>query len=63
MLDEKHLIPLKVKAWCEFTTHRKAREEDRSLDIHKHHGDVHKLLTLLPVNMYITLPNQLKTDM
>lgn len=63
VLDEKYLIPFKVKAWCELSARRKAGEEGNSRHIRKHYRDVHKLLTLLPVNAKVPLPDQLKADM
>lgn len=63
MLDEKYLIPFKVKAWCELSARRKAGEESNSRHIRKHHRDVHKLLTLLPTNAKNPMPDQLKADM
>ena len=63
VLDEKYLIPFKVKAWCELSTRRKAGEEGNSRHIRKHYRDVHKLLTLLPANAKVLLPDQLKADM
>lgn len=63
VLDEKYLIPFKVKAWCELSARRKAGEEGNSRHIRKHYRDVHKLLTLLPANAMVPLPDQLKADM
>ena len=63
VLDEKYLIPFKVKAWCELSARRKAGEEGNSRHIRKHYRDVHKLLTLLPANAKVPLPDQLKADM
>ena len=63
VLDEKYLIPFKAKAWCELSARRKAGEEGNSRHIRKHYRDVHKLLTLLPANAKVPLPDQLKADM
>ena len=63
VLDEKYLIPFKVKAWCELSARRKAGEEGNSRHIRKHYRDVHRLLTLLPANAKVPLPDQLKADM
>ena len=63
VLDEKYLIPFKVKAWCELTARRKAGEEGNSRHIRKHYRDVHKLLSLIPANEHVSLPEQLKRDM
>lgn len=63
VLDEKYLIPFKVKAWCELSARRKAGEEGNSRHIRKHYRDVHKLLTLLPANAKVPQPGQLKADM
>ena len=62
VLDEKYLIPFKVKAWCELSARRKAGEDGNSRHIRKHYRDVHKLLTLLPANAKVPLPDQLKAD-
>ena len=50
VLGEKHLIPFKVKAWCELSTRRKEGEEGQSKHIRKHYRDVYHLLMLLPPN-------------
>lgn len=63
VLDEKYLIPFKVKAWCELSARRKDGEEGNSRHIRKHYRDVYHLLMLLPPNERVELPNQLKTDM
>ena len=63
VLDEKYLIPFKGKAWCELSARRKAGEEGNSRHIRNHYRDFHKLLTLLPANAKVSLPEQLKADM
>lgn len=63
VLDEKYLIPFKVKAWCELSTRRKEGEEGNSRHIRKHYRDVYHLLMLLPSNERVELPDQLKSDM
>lgn len=63
VLGEKHLIPFKVKAWCELSTRRKEGEEGQSKHIRKHYRDVYHLLMLLPPNERVELPEQLKADM
>ena len=63
VLDEKYLIPFKVKAWCELSARRKAGEEGNSRHIRKHYRDVYKLMTLLPANEHVVLPEQLEADM
>lgn len=60
VLDEKYLIPFKVKAWCELSARRK---EGNSRHIRKHYRDVYHLLMLLPPNARVDLPEQLKADM
>lgn len=63
VLDEKYLIPFKVKAWCELTAHREKGEEGYSRHIRKHYRDIFRLLMLLSPNERIALPEQLKADM
>lgn len=63
VLDEKHLIPFKAKAWCELSARRKEGEEGNSRHIRKHYRDVYHLLMLLPPNERVELPEQLKKDM
>lgn len=63
VLDEKYLIPFKVKAWCELSARRKEGEVGQSHHIKKHYRDVYHLLMLLPRDENVKLPDQLKTDM
>lgn len=63
VLGERHLIPFKVKAWCELSARRQAGEEGQSKHIRKHYRDVYRLLMLLSPNERIKLPEQLKADM
>ncbi|MBR4291133.1 MAG: hypothetical protein IKT52_10935 [Oscillospiraceae bacterium] len=63
VLDEKYLIPFKVKAWCELSTRRKDGEKGQSKHIRKHYRDVYHLLMLLPPNERVELPELLKADM
>lgn len=63
VLDEKHLIPFKVKAWCELSIRSKEGEEGQSKHIRKHYRDVFHLLMRLPPNERVDLPEQLKADM
>lgn len=63
VLDEKYLIPFKVKAWCELSARRKEGEAGQSHHIKKHYRDVYHLLMLLPLNERVELPEQLKFDM
>lgn len=63
VLGEKHLIPFKVKVWCELSTRRKEGEEGHSKHIRKHYRDVYHLLMLLPPNERVELPEQIKADM
>ena len=63
VLDEKYLIPFKVKAWCELSALREEGEEGNSRHIRKHYRDVYHLLMLLSPNERVELPEQLKKDM
>lgn len=63
VLDEKYLIPFKVKAWCELSTRRENGEEGYSHHIRKHYRDVYHLLMLLPKSERVILPEALKSDM
>ena len=63
VLDEKYLIPFKVKAWCELSARRKEGEAGQSHHIKKHYRDAYHLLRLLPQDERVELPDQLKGDM
>lgn len=63
VLDEKHLIPFKVKAWCELIDRRQAGEEGQSKHIKKHFRDINSLLTLLPASDTVELHGNVKKDM
>lgn len=47
VLDEKHLIPFKAKAWCEMTDRQKDGEEGLSKHIKKHFRDVYRLSRII----------------
>ena len=55
VLDEKYLIPFKVKAWCELTAHREKGEEGYSRHIRKHyqHGSSNYEKILRPSFEYL----------
>lgn len=63
VLDEKYLIPFKVKAWCELIDRRNAGEEGQSKHIKKHCRDVYRLISLLLPNEKVTLNGMVKDDM
>lgn len=63
VLDEKHLIPFKAKAWCELIERRKNGEEGQSKHIKKHCRDIANLVTLLSSNTKVELFGQVKVDM
>lgn len=63
ILDEKHLIPFKVKAWCELIDRRNNGEEGQSKHIKKHCRDVNKLMSLLSPNERVKLEGMVKDDM
>ena len=44
VLDEKHLIPFKVKAWCELIDRRNNGEQGQSKHIKKHCRDINNLI-------------------
>lgn len=62
ILDEKYLIPFKVKAWCELTQRRDKGESGNLRHIKKHYKDIMKLLMLLPESERISLPPALRAD-
>lgn len=63
VLDEKHLIPFKVKAWCELVDRRKNGEKGQSKHIKKHCRDVNNLISLLVPNDKVALKGMVKDDM
>ena len=63
VLDEKHLIPFKVKAWCELIDRRNNGEEGQSKHIKKHCRDVNNLISLLVPNEKVELNGMVKDDM
>ena len=62
VLDEKYLIPFKVKAWCELSARRKEGKEGHSRHIRKHYRDIYHLLMLLPPDERVDLPEPLQAD-
>lgn len=63
VLDEKHLIPFKVKAWCELIERRNNGEQGQSKHIKKHCRDINNLMSLLIPNDKVTIEGMVKEDM
>lgn len=63
VLDEKHLIPFKAKAWCELIERKKQGEEGQSRHIRKHCKDIANLTTLLPANAKVAVSGMVRDDM
>lgn len=63
VLDEKHLIPFKAKAWCELIERKKRGEEGQSRHIKKHCKDIANLVALLPENTRVEISGMVKEDM
>lgn len=63
VLDEKHLIPFKVKAWCELIDRRKDGEEGQLKHIKKHFRDINNLTLLLSADEKLELNGSVKKDM
>lgn len=63
VLDEKHLIPFKAKAWCELIERKKRGEEGQSRHIKKHCKDIANLVALLPENTKVEISGMVKEDM
>ena len=59
VLVPSHLIPLKARAWIDFSQ----RHEPNSRDTCKHKNDVVRLYKLLSSNLRIELPESIKKDM
>lgn len=63
VLDEKYLIPFKVKAWCELIDRREAGEKGQSKHIKKHCRDVYRLISLLVPDEKVELKGMVQNDM
>lgn len=63
VLDEKHLIPFKVKAWCELIERRNNGEQGQSKHIKKHCRDINNLMSLLIPNDKVTIEGMVREDM
>ena len=63
VLDERHLIPFKAKAYCELIERRKQGEKGQSRHIEKHYKDITNLVKLLVPNERIELYGMVKKDM
>ena len=57
------LIPLKAKAWLDLTARKTAGETIDSKDIRKHRNDVFRLFPLLPGNLSLHCPEDIKEDL
>ena len=63
VLDEKHLIPFKAKAWCEMTDRQENGEEGLSKHIKKHFRDVYRLSRIIIPTEKISLNGIVHNDM
>lgn len=57
------LIPLKARAWLDLTTRKNAGETIDSRNIKKHRNDVIRLFPLLPGNLSLNCPQEIKADL
>ena len=63
VLDEKHLIPFKAKAWCELIERKNNGEESQTKHIKKHCRDISNLVQLLPASEKVEITGMVKSDM
>lgn len=63
VLDEKYLIPLKAKAWCEMTDRQAKGEKGLSKHIKKHFRDVYRLSRIIIPTERVTLHGVVYDDM
>lgn len=57
------LIPLKARAWLDLTERKASGENIDSKDIRKHRNDVFRLFPLLPGDLSINCPHDIKKDL
>lgn len=57
------LIPLKAKAWLDLIARKTLGDNIDSKDIRKHRNDVFRLFPLLPGNLLINFPEEIKEDL
>lgn len=63
VLDERYIIPFKVKAWCELVERRLKGEQGQLKHIKKHCRDIFLILKILPDEEKIELSGMVKQDM
>lgn len=63
VLDEKHLIPFKAKAWCELIERKNNGEKGQTKHIKKHCRDIANLVRLLPSSEKVEINGMVKSDM
>ncbi len=57
------LIPLKARAWLDLTERKDSGEHIDSKNIRKHRNDIFRLFPLLPGDLSIHFPQQIKADL
>lgn len=62
VLDEKYLIPFKIKACCDLYDRRLRGEKGHSKHIKKHYRDIYHLLMLLPQSIQVPLSETIRND-
>ncbi len=63
MIDARHIIPLKAKAWLELTDRKLANEMVDEKDIKKHKNDILRLYQLLSISEEVALPFEIKNNL
>jgi len=63
IVGPEHLIPLKARAWLDFTGRKKAGDTSDSKDIAKHKNDVFRLYRVLDPAFKTDVPKEIRKDM
>ena len=63
IVGEEGLVPLKARAWLDLTKRRADGERVDSKNIRKHRTDVLRLYQVLPPDLRIDLPDQIRNDL
>ena len=61
-VNEKVLIPLKMRAWLDLSARRAAGEAVDERNVRKHLNDVLRLSRILPLDARVALPDALRAD-
>ncbi|WP_319562512.1 hypothetical protein [Marispirochaeta sp.] len=63
LIGPEILIPLKARAWMDLTNRKESGQKIDSRDIRKHRNDIFRLFPLLPGNLSISFPEEIKKDL